>query len=75
MAEIERIAAGFQMVIPGCERRALPRASSQANWSGQALLGFHAEPSLREKFACRAAAALTAKRGQKAPPRSGLFRA
>jgi hypothetical protein len=75
MAQIERSTAGLQMVIPGCERRTLPKSSSSANWFGQALLGFYAEPTLAEKLALRAAAPLTARSEQRALPRSGLFRA
>ena len=45
MAETERTAAGLQIIIPGCERRTLPKSSSSANWFGQRLLGFYAEPS------------------------------
>ena len=74
MAQIERNTADLQLVIPGCERRTLPKSSSSANWFGQGLLGFYAEPNLPEKLARRANAPLTAKRGQKALPRTGLFR-
>jgi hypothetical protein len=73
MVEIERTAVGLQMVIPGCERRTLPKSSSSANWFGQGLLGFYIEPTLRETFARRADAPLKPKRGQKPLPRSGLF--
>jgi len=73
MAKTERTAAGLQMIIPGCDRRTLPRASSSANWFGQGLLGFYAEPTSREKIARLLEAPLTAKRGQKPLPRPGLF--
>jgi hypothetical protein len=73
MAEIERTASGLQMIIPGCDRRTLPRSSSSVNWNGQGLLGFYAEPTLREKIARLVEAPLTAKRGQKPLPRTGLF--
>ncbi len=75
MAQVERTAAGLQMVIPGCERRTLPKSPSSANWFGQGLFGFYAEPTLQEKLARRTAAPLTARRGQEALPRGGLFRA
>ena len=75
MGQNERSNAGLQMIIPGCERRTLPKSSSTANWFGQGLLGFYAEPTLPEKLARRANAPLTAKRGQKALPSTGLFRA
>ena len=74
MAQIERSSAGFQLVIPGCERRTLPKSSSSANCFGQGLFGFYAEPTLQEKLALRTNFPLTAKRGQLAPPRTGLFR-
>ena len=50
MANIERTAAGLQMVIPGCERRTLPKSTSWAGECGQSLLQFYREPSLREKL-------------------------
>jgi hypothetical protein len=73
MAKTERTAAGLQTIIPGCERRTLPRSASSANWIGQGLLGFYAEPTVHEKIARLVEAPLTAKRGQKALPRTGLF--
>jgi len=73
MAETERTAAGLQMIIPGCDRRTLPRSSSSASWFGQGLLGFYAEPTLHEKIARLVEAPLTAKKGQKPLPRAGLF--
>jgi hypothetical protein len=73
VVQMERNNAGLQMIIPGCERRTLPKSSSSANWCGQGLLGFYAEPTLPEKMARLANAPLTAKRGQKALPKSGLF--
>jgi hypothetical protein len=75
VAQMERGNAGLQMIIPGCERRTLPKSSSTANWFGQGLLAFYAEPTLREKIAIRADAHLTARRSQMALPRTGLFRA
>jgi hypothetical protein len=75
VVQIERRPAGLQMIIPGCERRTLPKSSSTANWFGQGLLGFYAEPTLQEKLVLRTNAPLSAKKGQVAPPRSGLFRA
>ena len=73
MAETERTAAGLQIIIPGCDRRTLPRSSWTANWLGQGLLGFYAEPTLQEKIARLVEAPMTAKRGQKPLPRAGLF--
>lgn len=73
MSKAERNSTSLQMVIPGCERTTLPKSSSSANWFGQGLLGFYAEPTLGEKLAVRGNAPLTAKSGQKALPRIGLF--
>ena len=73
MTEIERTAAGFQMVIPGCERRTLPKSITRADDTGQGLLHFYRPPTLHEKLARRADAPLRPSRGQKTPPRSGLF--
>jgi hypothetical protein len=58
MTEIERTSAGFQMVIPGCERRMLPTFTTRADETGQGLLHFYQPPSLREKLASRADAPL-----------------
>jgi hypothetical protein len=73
MADTERTAAGLQMIIPGCDRRTLPKSSSSANWLGQGLLGFYAEPTLHERITRLVEAPLTAKKGQKPLPRAGLF--
>jgi len=73
MSKAERNSTSLQMLIPGCERITLPKSSSSANWFGQGLLGFYAEPTLGEKLAARVNAPLTAKRGQKVLPRTGLF--
>jgi hypothetical protein len=42
--------------------------------SGQGLLHFYKPPTLREKLESRAEAPLQPTRGQKALPKSGLFR-
>ena len=73
MIEIERTFAGFQMIIPGCERRTLPKSTTRADETGQGLLHFYRPPSLQEKLSSRADAPLRPTQGQKAPPRSGLF--
>ena len=73
MTEIERMSGGFQMVIPGCERRTLPKSTTRADETGQGLLHFYRPPSLHEKLASRADAPLRPSQGQKALPRSGLF--
>ena len=73
MAKFERSSVSLQMVIPGCEQRTLPKSSSRANWAGQGLLGFYAEPTLRDVLVYRANAPLKAKKGQECPARAGLF--
>ena len=74
MAHFERGSVSLQMIIPGCERRTLPKSTSSANWDGQGLLEFYAEPTLGEKLELRAAAPMTPSQGQKPLPKSGLFR-
>ena len=48
MADIERTAAGFQTVLPGCERRTLPKSTTRSDDVGQGLLEFYRPPTLRE---------------------------
>lgn len=62
MAEVERTAAGLQMVLPGCERRTLPNSTHEADDTGQGLLGFYRSPTTRETLALRVAAPLDGKR-------------
>jgi hypothetical protein len=50
MSEIERTSAGLQIVMPGCERRTLPRSTTRMDESGQGLLRFYKPPTLREKI-------------------------
>jgi hypothetical protein len=38
MAEVERTSAGLQIVLPGCERRTLPKSTTHVDESGQGLL-------------------------------------
>jgi hypothetical protein len=73
MSEVERTGAGLQMVIPGCERRTLPRSTTRVDAAGQGLLGFFKPPSVRERLETRADAPLRPSKGQKALPKSGLF--
>jgi hypothetical protein len=70
---IERTAAGLQLVIPGCERRTLPKSTFLSDARGQGLLDFYRPPSLSEEIAHRANAPLQARIRQKAPPKPGLF--
>ena len=73
MSDLERTQAGLQMVIPGCERRTLPRSTTRVDGSGQGLLSFYGSPGLRETLARRADAPLRASKGQNPLPKSGLF--
>jgi hypothetical protein len=65
MTEVERTAAGLQTVIPGCERRTLPKSTTRVDEDGQGLLTFYKPSSLREQLARRADAPLLPKRGQR----------
>lgn len=73
MPAFERTSAGLQIVIPGCERRTLPRSTTPVDEVGQGLFRFYMPPSLREKLNSRSEAPLRPKRAQKALPKSGLF--
>jgi hypothetical protein len=73
MTVVERTSAGLQTVIPGCERRTLPKSTTRVDDNGQGLLHFYKPSSLREQLAKRADAPLRPTRGQKALPTSGLF--
>ena len=61
MPDIERTAADFQTVLPGCERRTLPKSMSRSDDIGQGLLEFYCPPTLRETLAIRANAPLQPK--------------
>jgi hypothetical protein len=65
--------AGLQMIIPGCERRTLPRSTTCVDEIGQGLLRFYKPPSLREKLKNRADAPLRPRKGQKPLPDGSLF--
>ena len=73
MSDVERTSAGLQIVIPGCERRTLPKSTTRVDDAGQGLLTFYRPPSLREQLANRADAPLRPSKGQKPLPKSGLF--
>ena len=74
MSEVERTSVGLQIVIPGCERRTLPKSTTRVDEIGQGLLHFYKAPSLRERLDSRADAPLRPSKGQKALPKGGLFR-
>src|SRR5437762_3539618 len=73
MTVVERTSAGLQTVMPGCERRTLPKSTTRVDENGQGLLHFYKPSSLREELARRADAPLRPTRGQRALPTSGLF--
>jgi hypothetical protein len=52
MSGLERTSAGLQMVIPGCERRTLPKSTTRVDEAGQGLLHYRARAASREEF-CR----------------------
>jgi hypothetical protein len=69
----ERTSAGLQTIIPGCERRTLPKSTTPVDDSGQGLLHFYKPATLREKLETRADAPLRPTKGQRALPKTGLF--
>ena len=64
MPDIERTSAGFQAVIPGCERRTLQKSTTSADDTGQGLLEFYRPPTMREKLTALADAPLQPRRRQ-----------
>jgi hypothetical protein len=50
MPNIDRTSAGMQMVLPGCERRTLPKSSSRSDETGQGLL---ADRQGESRFGCK----------------------
>jgi hypothetical protein len=62
MPNVERTPAGMQTVIPGCERRTIPKSDSRADASGQALLPFYEPPTQKEKLDRLAAAPIKPRR-------------
>ncbi len=62
MENIDRTAAGIQTVLPGCERRTLPKSTSRSDGTGQGLLQFFNPPTVKEKLDLLARAPLKGKR-------------
>jgi hypothetical protein len=62
MPDIERTSAGFQIVLPGCEKRTLPKSTSAADAAGQGLLDFFTPPTQKEKLDRLAAAPIRPRR-------------
>ena len=51
---VERTPAGLQMILPGCERRTLPKSTSRVDGAGQGLLILQAaEPVGAAGLSCR----------------------
>jgi hypothetical protein len=73
MADLERTAAGWQLLIGGCEKRTLPRSATAMDDHGQGLLCYFTPPSDSEVMQHKLAAPLRGRRAQKALPVSGLF--
>jgi len=65
MPDIERTSAGFQAIIPGCEKRTLPKSTTASDNTGQGLLEFYRPPTLREMLATRSIAPLQPRRPQR----------
>jgi hypothetical protein len=74
MADLERTAVGWQLLIAGCEKRTLPRSTTPVDDHGQGLLGYYKPPSDSEVMQHKLAAPLHGKRAQRPLHVSGLFR-
>ena len=53
MSDLERTSAELQMVIPGCERRTLPKSTSRVDWVVRA---YFTSTSRRDSRGCTFAA-------------------
>ncbi len=73
MSNVERTPAGLQIVMPGCERRTLPKSTTRSDAQAQGLFSFYRPPSQREMLAHRVETPLQARRAQKSLPRNGLI--
>jgi len=62
MPSIDRTPAGMQMVLPGCERRTLPKSTTRSDSEGQGLLQFFNAPTNKEKLDLLASAPLNARK-------------
>src|SRR5450432_2631041 len=65
LSDVERTPAGLQTIIPGCERRTLPKSTTRVDEGGQGLLHFYKPPTLRERLETRSDAPLRSTTGQK----------
>ena len=73
MADLERTAAGWQLLISGCEKRTLPRSTTPVDDHGQGLLTFYRPPTVSEHMQHKLVAPLRGKRAQRPLPVNGLF--
>jgi len=73
MADLERTAAGWQLLIAGCEKRTLPRSTTPVDDHGQGLLGYYQPPTDPEILQRKLASPLRGRRAQRQLPVSGLF--
>jgi hypothetical protein len=64
MPSIDRTPAGMQMVLPGRERRALPKSTTRSGETGQGLLQFFNAPTVKEKIDLLASAPLKSRRAR-----------
>lgn len=71
MANIDRTSAGMQMVLPGCERRTLPKSTTHSDDTGQGLLQFFHPPTVKETLDILVNAPLKGRRaGKKLCPKA-----
>jgi hypothetical protein len=65
MASVDCTPAGMQMVLPGCERRTLPKSTTRSDETGQGLLQFFNAPTVKEKVDLLASAPLKPRRARR----------
>ena len=73
MADFERTAAGWQLLIDGCDKRTLPRSTTPVDDRGQGLLGYYKPPTISELMQHKLALPLRGRRAQRPLPVNGLF--
>ena len=70
---IDKTDQGDQLVLPSAERRTLPGSVHSVEADGQLLIAGEAPVSDAERAQAAVDAPLRPRRGQKPPPRTGLF--
>jgi hypothetical protein len=73
MADLERTATGWQLLIDGCDKRTLPRSATPVDDHGQGLLGYYRPPTDSEIMRHQIASPMRARRAQRPLPANGLF--